>query len=330
MGTRSINCFGNNTLVYQMSSESLINVHRPTKFNQIIGQNHVVSSFKTALEYNTSHAFLFTGPAGCGKTTLARIGAKYVGTTQANLIEIDAATHNGVDDVRNLTVSLGYRPLGKNSTKSLIIDEAHSISKSGWQAFLKSVEEPPDWVYFFFVTTDIGKVPDTIKSRCASYILNPVRITEIMDFLLDIVEKEKFDTPRTIIELCAKQSDGSPRKALSNLAVCYASKDRAEAAKLIALVEITEGGAAYAIARAIADGWKWNKIQPLLNTLSESEESPETIRHVIRSYFTKIIIGTDDEKVVCKALKVLDSFSEPYNSADGMSPLVISIGRSLF
>ncbi len=313
-----------------MSSKSLINVHRPTKFNQIIGQDHVVSSFKKALDDKTSHAFLFTGPAGCGKTTLSRIGAKYVGTLPANLIEIDAATNNGVDDVRNLTVSLRYRPLGKNSSKSLLIDEAHQISKSGWAAFLKSVEEPPDWVYFFFVTTDVGKVPDTIKSRCASYILNPVRTTELMDFLLGIVEVERFDTPRTIIELCVKQSDGSPRKALSNLAVCYAVKDRSEAAKLIASAELSEGGSAYALAKAIADGWSWKRIQPLMSALSDSEESPETVRHVIRSYFTKIILGTSDEKIVCGALKVLDNFSESYNPSDGMSPLVVSIGRSLF
>src|SRR6266702_6685804 len=312
-----------------MSSESLINRYRPTKFSQVVGQDEVVKSFRIALEDKISHAFLFTGPSGIGKTTLSSLGAKFVGcVNKPNLIEVDAATYNGVDDFRGLTENLRSRPLGGVS-KALIIDECHSLSRQAWQSALKMVEEPPDWVYWFFCTTELAKVPDTIKSRCSSYILKPLRVTEIFDYLLYIVAEEKFDTPKTIVELCAKQSDGSPRKALSNLSVCYSAVDRQEAAVLIANFEATELGTPFALAKAIADGWKWPKIQPLLESMAE-KENPETIRHTVRAYFTKIIITTNDEKTVCSALKVLDNFSEPFNSSDGFTPVVIAVGRSLF
>lgn len=313
-----------------MSSESLITKHRPVKFTQMVGQKEVVASFRAALDDKASHAFLFTGPAGVGKTTLARLGAKYVGTSDANLTEVDAATYSGVDDMKSLTTTLSYRPLGKNGTKSLIIDECHAVSRQAWQSLLKMVEEPPSWVMWFFATTDIGKVPDSIKSRCSTYTLRPLRMAELFEYLLDIVEAERFDTPRQVIELCAKMADGSPRKALSNLAVCYAVKDRAEAAALIASSEAVQEGTPYALARAIADGWKWDKIQPLLSSLADSDTSPETVRHTVRAYFTKLIIGTKDEKVVCQALRILDAFGEPCSPAEGFSPIVTAVGRSIF
>lgn len=155
-------------------------------------------------------------------------------------------------------------------------------------------------------------------------------MTELFDYLQEIVGAEKFDTPRPIIELCAKMADGSPRQALSNLSVCWAAKDRAEAAKLIADLEVTTAGTPFALAKAIADGWDWKKVQPLLASLAEAPENAETIRHVIRAYFTTIIVGTKDADAACRALKVLDHFSEPCNPADGLSPIVVAVGRSLF
>lgn len=313
-----------------MSSESLINRHRPTKFSEVFGQDDVVASFRASLEDGTSHAFLFAGPAGCGKTTLARLGAKYLKTSDANLTEVDAATFSGIDDMRTLTATLAYRPLGRDSTKSLIIDECQAVSRQGWQSLLKMVEEPPAWVMWFFCTTDIDKVPASIKTRCSIYNLKPLRPTELFDYLEMIVKKEGMKTPRPILELCAKMSDGSPRKALSNLAVCYAAADRAEAAGLIADLEAGVEGTPFALAKAIADGLKWDKVQPLLQSMAESGENPESVRHTVRAYFTKIIVGTKDEKAVCRALRVLDAFSEPCNQADGLSPIVIAVGRALF
>ncbi len=313
-----------------MSLESFINNHRPERFEDVIGQDGVVKSFRTALKDRSSHAFLFTGPSGTGKTTLSRLGARYVKSAPSNIVEIDAATYNGVDDVRALTTTLAYRPLGGNSSKSFIYDECHRLGSPAWTALLKSVEEPPEWVYWFFCTTDVDKVPANIKSRCAVYNLKQVPTTELFDFLEGIADKENLSTSKQIIDLCAKAANGSPRKALSALAVCYNIKDRAEAARLIASEEAKTEGAPFALARLLADGATWKKVQPLLLEMSGAQENPEGIRHTIRAYFTKVVIESNDEKVVCKALRVLDNFSEVCNPSDGLTPIVTAIGRSLF
>jgi replication-associated recombination protein RarA len=317
-----------------MSKESLINKYRPKTFKQIIGQNAVVASFKSALDERTSHAFIFTGPAGTGKTSLARIGAAYAGTDRSGLREISAAVYNGVDNMRELEELVAYRPL-TGSTKSFIIDECQQISKAGWDALLKILEEPPSWMNWFFCTTNFNRLPETIKQRCTTYILKQVPFSELFDFLCDIVEREKCNTPRQIIELCAKNSLGSPRKALINLSACRDARDRAEALELIINTEVVEAGPEFNLARALAQRFKWNKIQPLLLKLSEDENiNPETVRHTVRAYFTKMALGTErelpDEKTVCFALSILDNFLEPFDSTNGISPVVAAVGRCLF
>lgn len=313
-----------------MSIDSLINSHRPRKFSEVIGQKAVVGSFKNALDDATSHAFLFTGPSGVGKTTLARLGAEYLGCGRGNIIEVDAATYSGVDDMRSLTETLGYRPLGKGSKKAIIIDEAHAISANAWKALLKSVEEPPAWVFWFFCTTDANKVPKVLNTRCATYNLRQVSVTELYEFLLDVVDIEKFKTETSIVDLCAKKAEGSPRAALSNLAVCYGAKDRSEAARLLEEAEVETVGTGFELAKALAEGRKWDKIQPLLRSIADSSQTAEGVRHTVRSYFTTVALGAKDEKTAIAAFRVLDQFAETFNPADGFSPLVVAVGRTMF
>lgn len=311
-----------------MSSDSLINRYRPTKLGQVIGQDEVVASFRAALEDRTSHGFLFTGPSGTGKTTLAYIGARIVGAKPSDVMERDAAAYSGADAMRALVEGLKYRPLGK--IKVVLLEEVHRLSKQAWDSALLMLERPPEWVYWFLTTTEPDKVPDAIQTRCTRYALKPVRVTVLFDHLCEVAEAERFDTPRAILELCAKTAEGSPRRALSNLAACYAAKDRAEAARLIADFELKEAGSPYLLAKAIADGWRWDKVQPILRSLADDGVTAESIRQTVRAYFTSAILGSTDEKAVCRALAVLDYFSEACSSADGLSPIVIAVGRSLF
>src|SRR5262252_1559247 len=197
-----------------MNSESLLVKYRPDTFSGFVGQKSISDSFRMALDDNTAHSFLFAGPSGVGKTTLARIGVKYLDCTRANLIERDAAMFNSVDDMRELVDGLANRPIGKDAVKCIIMDECHALSRQAWQPALKAVEEPARWLYWFFCTTDVAKVPKTIQTRCTYFTLRPLSAVDLYDFIEDVVEKEGFDTPRTIIELISKCSDGSPRKAL--------------------------------------------------------------------------------------------------------------------
>lgn len=310
----------------------LINAHRPKRFDQVIGQNEIIGSLQKALKDKTSHAFCFAGPSGTGKTTLARLAAQFLGSNGSNVLDFDAATFSGIDDMRSITQTLAYRPLGKGSIKSIIVDEAHAISAAAWKSLLKSVEEPPPWVYWFFCTTELTKVPANIKTRCSVYTLKNVPLNDITDFLDGICEVEQFDTPRSILELCSRRAEGSPRNALSNLAVCYAAKDRKEAA--ILLDQYQEGeekkGSGYDLAMALAQGYGWDKVRAILEGLAEQGEHPEGVRHVVRSFFTTVVMKAKDEKAACAGLKVLDAFGDPFNPQDGMTPLVIAVGRSMF
>ena len=174
--------------------------YRPRSLQDVRGQDAVVDSLTTALKKSTRpHSFIFTGPSGCGKTTLARILAEKFGCSPQNVIEIDAATNNGIDSMREVTSTLRYNGFGDTPNKAIIIDECHALSKAAWQSLLKSVEEPPAHVFFFFCTTENGKVPETINTRCQSYFLKPLRFDDLMDLLEFVVDEEALASA-----LCAK------------------------------------------------------------------------------------------------------------------------------
>lgn len=310
-----------------MSNNSLLTKHRPSRFKDIIGQDEIVRSYKRALEEDLVHAFLFTGPSGCGKTTLARLGAKVLGIPKSNITEIDAATHNGVEDMRKLTEIFDYRPL-RGQLKALIIDECHVLSKAAWQPLLKKIEEPPEWVFWFFCTTEIAKVPTTIKTRCVNYNLKSVGVNDLVDFLARIVEKENFSTDRDILQLCAREANGSPRQALAYLSACFDAQDRQEAARvLLNEMKEGEGAGAYGLAKALVEGQGWKKIQPLLKGLES--ENPESIRHVVRAYITSVALNGKSEEDVFRAASILDQWIEPFEQSNQFSSVVIAVARSL-
>jgi DNA polymerase III subunit gamma/tau len=320
-------------------TESLITAHRPKSFKDVIGQDEVVRSYRLAIKDRTSAAFLLTGPKGSGKTTLAYLGAEYAGATGRNIIDVDAASNSGVDEFRALATHLSFRPLGRGGkveAKAIIIDECHRATGNAFDSVLKAVEKPPEWVWWFFCTTNIAKVPETILSRCAKYVLKPVSPTVLFDWLLEIVEKEGFDTPHDVVKLCVDRAEGSPRNALSNLSVCHACNNRKEAVVLIEALEVEEGGLPFKVAQTLANGASWKRMQELLAQIAKPEKdaepvSPESVRQVVRQYFTTVVVNSKDEKVACNALRVLENFSEPFvGTSEAMSQLVVAIGRSIF
>lgn len=298
--------------------------YRPAKWDEVIGNEDAVKSLRQVLSDNSSHAFLFTGASGIGKTTLARLAARQLGTIDDNLVEVDAATHNGVEEMRELTSALQYRPLSTSNVKSLIIDEAHAISRQAWQSLLKIVEEPPSWVYWFFCTTDISRVPDTIQTRCSVYNLKPLNIRQLQ-ILLDWVltcEKRKIDP--SIIDLCVKQAFGSPRRALAYLGQTINCQSREEAAAAIGRMP-EEAEQPVALARALVQGFKWADVQAILQDLRN--ENPENIRKIVLDYITKVILDSKDEERTREYLPLLDEFSQQINYADGIAPIVLACAR---
>lgn len=218
---------------------ALARKYRPQDFNQLVGQEILVKILKNAIIQNKlHHAFILTGIRGVGKTTSARIIAKTINcldeessknaiscnkcqncltiasSNNQDVIEFDAASKTGVDDIRDIIDSIAYAPIN-SKYKIYIIDEVHMLSNNAFNALLKTLEEPPHNVKFIFATTEIKKVPITILSRCMRFNLRRLNQDEITSHLSDILTKEGFNFDKESLELIAKLSEGSVRDSLS-------------------------------------------------------------------------------------------------------------------
>ncbi len=209
---------------------------RPQRFDEVVGQEHITATLKNAIKNNRiAHAYLFTGPRGVGKTTTARILAKSLNclnpvdnepcnecemcrsiqsTQSLDIIEIDGASNRGIDEIRTLRESVKYAPT-KGKYKIYIIDEVHMLTKESFNAFLKTLEEPPAHTIFIFATTDVHKVPLTIISRCQRFDFRRIQLDTIKSLLTKIADSEKIEIDDKTLTIIAKKADGALRDAES-------------------------------------------------------------------------------------------------------------------
>lgn len=226
-----------------MSYTALYRKFRPDTFEDVKGQDHIVTTLKNQIRADRiGHAFLFCGTRGTGKTTVAKILAKAVNCeqpvdgspcnecptcraiqagTSMNVIEIDAASNNGVDNIREIREEVTYRPT-QGKYKVYIIDEVHMLSAGAFNALLKTLEEPPSYVIFILATTESHKIPVTIQSRCQRYDFHRISIDTIAGRLRELMEKEQILVEEKALRYVAKAGDGSMRDALSLLDQCIA------------------------------------------------------------------------------------------------------------
>lgn len=200
-----------------MAELALYRKYRPKTFAEVLGQEDIVSHLERSVKQRSvSHAYLFSGGRGTGKTTIARIFAAAIGCKDVDLYEIDAASNRGIDDVRVLREGVKTLPF-QSPYKVYLIDEAHMLTKEAWNALLKTLEEPPEHVVFILATTDREKVPDTIISRCQSFVFRQPDLGSLRSFAIDVAKKEKIKLDGPSAEIVAMSGDGSYRDTLSVL-----------------------------------------------------------------------------------------------------------------
>lgn len=196
--------------------------YRPLGFDEVVGQEHITTTLQNAIENNKlAQALLFCGPRGIGKTTCARIVARLINgfeeksdTNTLNIFELDAASNNSVEDIRNLIDQIRYPPqFGKY--KVYIIDEVHMLSNAAFNAFLKTLEEPPSYAIFILATTEKHKVIPTILSRCQIFDFNRIQVSDIGRQLKKVAQRENVEIEEEALHLIAQKADGALRDALS-------------------------------------------------------------------------------------------------------------------
>ena len=289
-----------------MSYQVLARKYRPQKFSEVIGQEHVTRTLKNAIEQErTAHGYIFSGHRGIGKTTVARILAMALNCRSSDkpvlepcgicdscteiragnsvdVIEIDAATNRGIDEIRELREAARYRP-ARDRFKIYILDEAHQITDAAFNALLKTLEEPPGHVVFMLATTAPEDIPQTIRSRCQHFSFRAVRFEQIVEQLKNLCGRENIPADDDALALLAEAGDGSMRDALSILDQAIASSEgRLTAEAVRQLIGAAPSGVLEQIMQAVSRSASREILEITDHLLSEGQNPVHFARQLVR------------------------------------------------
>src|SRR5579863_2377012 len=293
-----------------MSYTVLARKYRPQKFSEVIGQEHVTRTLQNAIEQGrTAHGYIFSGHRGIGKTTVARILAAALncrsGLPKENhpvpepcgvcescteiragnavdVIEIDAATNRGIDEIRELREAARYRP-ARDRFKIYILDEAHQITDAAFNALLKTLEEPPGHVVFMLATTQPEDIPQTIRSRCQHFSFRAVKFAEIVGQLKDLAGREQIEADEDALALLAEAGDGSMRDALSILDQAVASSGgKLTADEVRQLVGTVPSGVMEEVMQAVARSASEEVLRLVDRLIGEGHSPTHFARQMVR------------------------------------------------
>lgn len=303
----------------------LCNRYRPSNFTELVGQDDIIKSIKEIIDKDKKlpSVLLLTGSSGVGKTSLARICAKAINCLDSNLIELNGAQYTGVENVRQISDIISYRPFG-SQVRVIIFDEVHRLSVQAWDALLKVLEEPPVGLSWILCSTSPHKIPTTVKTRCHTYDLAKVSPANILGLLTKINEAEKFSLDKKILSFLAVKSDGSARQAIVYLSMARSCINIDQVKDLIKDYSPNETPAIIELCRALLFFKSYKEIVTILNSIEEDNES---IRLAILGYFTKVVLNPDTEQdKLTKAFNVIQQFSgTSFHPSEKLAPIVLRI-----
>ncbi len=286
--------------------------YRPQSFAELIGQEHVRTTLENAIaQQRIAHGYIFSGQRGTGKTTVARILARCLncingptstpcgvcascleiaGGNSPDVIEIDAASNRGINEMRELRENVRYRP-ARDRYKVFIVDEAHQITSEAFNALLKTLEEPPEWAVFILCTTEAHKIPTTIASRCQQFSFRSVDFAEVMTRMEEICAKEGIEADPEVLSVLAQAGEGSVRDSLSALdqaiACCGVKLDATEVRGMLGLFSLDSLGE---VAAALTAG----DSRRMLDLVMELERNGRSLQHFCRElarYFRNLLVS---------------------------------------
>lgn len=282
--------------------------YRPTTLDLVVGNQSAKDGLSSVLSRKKDfpHAYLFAGPKGCGKTTLARITASMLGCEPRSIQEINAANHRGIDVVRSIEEECVFAPLFGN-IRFYIFDEGHMLTREAQNSLLKLFEEPPPHVFLALCTTDPAKVIDTLRNRCHTYKVGPVSSPELKGLILDILEAERVENfPDKLTNEIILVSEGVPRTALRILDQIIDIDDDEKAFAAISTIVATEFEVKD-LCKALLDKQPWDEVRRIIQNLSTE---PENARYAILGWFATVLLNTKSGNQ--RAAEIIDLFSESF------------------
>lgn len=319
------------------SHVTLYRKYRPKEFSEVRGQDHIVTTLMGSLASKTfSHAYLFSGTRGIGKTTLARIFAHELGVSRDDVYEIDGASNRKIDDIRAIRDGVLALPLN-SPYKVYLIDEVHMLTKEAFNALLKTLEEPPSHVIFMFATTEVHKVPETIVSRCQVFTLRKPSLSVLSGLVQDIAKKEKLTLEPDVATTIALLGDGSFRDTIGVLQQIAGSGETKISNELVARIT---GAPPRTIIHQLQTAIKEGDIDQALRSLHEVEAGNMSVsftldqlihhvRRVLLVRFSKTVANELEKELSKDEMDVVKSLASKEGANINASVLVRLLEASL-
>ena len=298
-------------MIHMLNTEtrSLYRKHRPKSFKDIAGQEHITDVLKRSIEEDkVVHAYLFSGPKGTGKTTMARVFANKLKCIEDDITEIDAASHTSVENIRQLSEDMHTAPLS-SPYRVFILDEIHMLSQAAFNAFLKSLEEPPEHVIFILVTTEEHKLPETIVSRCQTFKFRKPSINVLNSVIKKVAKIEGYKIAEQGATTIAITSDGSFRDALGNLQKVLTIATNEDVSQEI--IETATGAPKNEIVNAYIKALVYRDAENGLKALDEAVEAGNDM-----TFFGRLVVRKIRSTMLLKITKEKDILKE-YGDRDG-------------
>lgn len=297
----------------------LYRTYRPQDFPDVVGNEIAIKTIEKELQ-NGSHVFLMAGPAGCGKTTLARIIARRVGAGELSIKEINSADNRGIDTAREIMEQMRMNPIDGDAMV-WILDEVHMMTSQGQNAMLKALEEVPETVYFILCTTDPQKLIEPLKSRCSVITVKSLTNEEMKYLLKRTARAENVKMASEVYDRICELAQGGGRKGMKLLAkVLYLESDEERLDALEGSAE-GEGSQTIELCRALLqNGFGWNKAAQLLKNIDMAE--PERVRQAVMGYMNSVLLGGRSNP---KAEAAMQAFGEADTYRNGKFAITIAV-----